>query len=394
MARVLFVTDQFPYPLHGGGNLRTFHVLAGLMREHEVTILAHRPEVSADVLAQFPLRCRVDLIDRPRLAARVWAGIRQRGRHHRSLLLVKNWSSPMLLAVAAELRRTPYDAIHWNHLDTACYSLAEEWAMPQFFDTHNCLSELARQASGNAKGWWRKRVYSVESKQLQRAEAAVCQRMRSTITCSQVDASLFQKLSPTASFRVVPNGVDTNYFCPMNDDETEPGALVFTGAMNYFPNAEGILSFCHATLPLVSNRSTKLYVVGNRPTARVLALHDGRRITVTGEVDDVRPYLKRGQVVVVPLQHGSGTRLKILEAMAAGKAIVSTSIGAEGIPVKDGEHLLLADEPSAMAGAIDRLLADAALRREIGKQARRFVVEQFDWSAIQSAILAAYRTIT
>ena len=163
---------------------------------------------------------------------------------------------------------------------------------------------------------------------------------------------------------VVPTGVDTSYFAP-EASPADSRNLVFTGSMDWLPNEDAMVFFCREVLPLIraDEPGVTLSIVGRAPTPTVEKLADGHGITVTGRVDDVRPYMRDAAVYIVPLRIGGGTRLKIFEAMAMGKAVVSTTVGAEGLPVTSGEHLLLADEPRTFARAVVRLLRDVGRRR-------------------------------
>ena len=187
-----------------------------------------------------------------------------------------------------------------------------------------------------------------------------------------------------APIHVVPTGVDTTFFTPAVGPVTSSRRLVFTGSMDWLPNEDAMLFFCRDILPSIRAEEPEvtLSIVGRAPTPAVARLAQDSGITVTGRVDDVRPHISESAVYVVPLRIGGGTRLKIFEAMAMGKAVVSTAIGAEGLPVRDGEHLLFADEPVAFATAVVRVLRDADGRRRLESAARALVVEQYDWSAV------------
>jgi glycosyltransferase involved in cell wall biosynthesis len=160
--------------------------------------------------------------------------------------------------------------------------------------------------------------------------------------------------------------------------------MVFLGSMDWLPNEDAVTSFCRDVLPLIQADipDVTLSIVGRNPTAQVQRLAVPNRVTVTGRVDDVRPGLHEAAVSIVPLRIGGGTRLKIFESMAAGTPVVSTSIGAEGLPGEPGRHLLIADEPRHFAAAVVSLLSDPARRQAIAAAARRFVVDHFDWSAV------------
>jgi glycosyltransferase involved in cell wall biosynthesis len=181
---------------------------------------------------------------------------------------------------------------------------------------------------------------------------------------------------------VIPTGVDTEYFQPSAEPE-QPGTMAFTGTMDWMPNEDGVVYFCDKILPLIRRdvHDACFWVVGRRPPRRVQALASGH-VVVTGAVDDIRPYLGKAALCVVPLRSGSGTRIKIFEAMAMGKAVVSTSMGAEGLPVSHGENIILADDPADFARQAVQLLRDPHRRAQLGRAARRLVEENYGWPAV------------
>src|SRR4029077_2147007 len=188
---------------------------------------------------------------------------------------------------------------------------------------------------------------------------------------------------------VIPTGVDTEYFAPDATVASE-ARLVFAGSMDWLPNEDAMRFFCHDVLPLIRAEEprARLSIVGRAPTAAVRALAD-EHIEVTGTVPDVRPFMRRAAVHVVPLRIGGGTRLKIFEAMAMGQAVVSTTIGAEGLPITHGEHALIADGPRALADAVVSLLRDERRRHALSAAARQLVVEHYDWSVAADVLDAA-----
>jgi glycosyltransferase involved in cell wall biosynthesis len=207
------------------------------------------------------------------------------------------------------------------------------------------------------------------------------------LTVSDVDRLTFHQLyagefqAPTT---VVPTGVDTTYFQPAPCVSPRPLHLVFVGSMDWLPNEDAMTSFCRDVLPLIRAQMPEvtLSIVGRDPTSAVQRLADGARVVVTGRVEDVRPALHEAAVSIVPLRIGGGTRLKIFESMAAGTPVVSTTIGAEGLPGEPGRHLLIANEPAAFAAAVVSLLGDRTRRAAMATAARAFVVRHFDWSAV------------
>ena len=396
MTRILFISEQFPYPLHDGGNLRTFHVLRGLAERFRVHLVAHRApnRYREEALRAIPAGCEATVVQEPPTALRLL----QHGLTRcmgEPLFVSKNWSSPLLHAVDSVLARHRYDAIHLNMLDTACYALRRSWTQRLIFDSHNCLWSMAQQMADKSRGL-KRTLFRRETRLLRRLERAVYDRVDCTLTCSRHDAELLSSDADSSKCVVAPNGVDTEYFSPSRMSE-DSKRIVFTGAMNYYPNVEAAIYFATAIQPLLCRMTSgqdvpTAYFVGARPTRAVRALHDGQFITVTGRVDDVRPYVWPTAVFIVPLLTGGGTRLKILEAFAMGKAVVSTSKGAEGIEAEHGRHLLIADEPEEFATAVHQLLNDPELRGRLGREARRLVETQYSWDAIRRTVQRVYES--
>jgi glycosyltransferase involved in cell wall biosynthesis len=190
--------------------------------------------------------------------------------------------------------------------------------------------------------------------------------------------------------REIPTGVDTQYFRPSAAAEPDPEHLVFTGSMDWLPNDDAMTYFAKAILPRIraSCPQAVLTIVGRKPFPSVTALsRKDPQIRVTGQVDDVRSYIERAAVYVIPLRIGGGTRLKVFEAMAMEKAIVSTSIGVEGLPIVNGTDAIVADEPDAFADAVIRLLRDRALSRRLGVAAAMKVRAQFGWAPVAASFI-------
>ena len=189
--------------------------------------------------------------------------------------------------------------------------------------------------------------------------------------------------APRARVCAIPTGVDTAYFTPNGSQET-PGALVFTGSLDWFPNEDCIVHFGEVVFPRIREAvpDVSLTVVGRNPGPRVQRLAAIPGVRVTGTVQDVRPYVAAATLCVVPLRVGGGTRLKIFEALAMGKAVVSTTVGAEGLPLVPGRHFVQADEPAEFANAVVALLRDPARRKALGSAGRRLVEERYSWSQV------------
>jgi glycosyltransferase involved in cell wall biosynthesis len=262
--------------------------------------------------------------------------------------------------------------------------------------THNVESEIWRRHVETAGTRVKRILLEQQWQRMLRFEKQAVRRFDLVLAVSETDRDTLQRLygplrGPVA---VVPTGVDTAYFAPVPSAE-RPAHLVFTGSMDWLPNEDGVLFFAREILPRIRQRipDVTVSIVGRDPTPAVVRLAAGRGIEVTGRVEDVRPYMAAGAVYVVPLRVGGGTRLKIFEAMSMGRPVVSTTVGAEGLPVRHGEHVLIADEPQAFADRVVQLLGDAAARHQLGQRARDLVVARYDWSAaaldLERALAAA-----
>jgi polysaccharide biosynthesis protein PslH len=192
---------------------------------------------------------------------------------------------------------------------------------------------------------------------------------------------------PEAKVTTIPTGVDLSFFQPAAAPPAT-ASLVFTGDMSWLPNEDALLYFCAEILPIVQRQIPDLvvWVVGRKPTKKVQSLAENPAVRVTGFVDDIRPYVHQAAAYIVPLRIGGGTRIKIFEAMAMGMPVISTTVGAEGLPVQHGENVLLADDPAAFAEQTVRLLSDAALRRRLGAAARELVQGRYSWSAVTNIL--------
>ena len=232
-----------------------------------------------------------------------------------------------------------------------------------------------------------------------RFERDALARFNLVLAVSNADRQTFARLYPGALQRpahVVPTGVDTAFFAPVPAESTVRRAhLVFTGSMDWLPNEDGMLYFVRDILPRIRQvePETTLSIIGRAPTPAVKRLADQPGIEVTGRVDDVRPHIASGSVYVVPLRIGGGTRLKIFEAMAMGKAVVSTTVGAEGLPVTHGQDVLIADEPARFAQAVVHMIRDVDDRRRLERAARQLVVDKYDWSAVAADFEAALERV-
>lgn len=393
--KILFLTERFPHPLHDGGSLRSYHIIKALAADHEVTVLAQgnpgdrggNPHYLDDL-------CKVRFVTRPSRASQSLRNVWERGAGQ-SLLMFKNWSNRFCEATEELLARESFDVVHCNHLDTAWYALGATWKQHKVFDTHNCLSELYQQVANDSR-WYLRPIFRREAAALAALEREVTQAMNLLLVCSEADQRHFEKLATSTPIEVVGNGVDTAYFAPRPDLAARAGNLVFTGNMGYFPNRDAMLWFHQEILPCLRGTGTtaasgiRMEIVGSNSGRMVQGMHDGKETVVVGPVPDVRPYIAAAQAFVVPIRYGSGTRLKILDAMAMGKVVVSTTKGAEGLDVQPEQDILIGDTAEEFARQVRRAIDDGDLRQRIGAAARRSAVEKHDWSISESRLRNFY----
>ena len=248
-------------------------------------------------------------------------------------------------------------------------------------DEHNIEHELLYRTYQREKAFVRKWYNWWESRQVKLAELERCRNAQGVLVTSKREASLFKHFLPDSAIAVVPNGVDTEAFQQTSQEQPVPDRVIFTGSMDYYPNIDAALYFARECWPLIRLKvpAATWQIVGKNPPPAVQNLAQVPGISVTGSVPDVKPYLVAATVAIAPLLIGSGTRLKILEALAMGKAVVSTSLGCEGLNVVAGKHLLVADQPEMFAQAVVDLLQNTKQRADLGITGRMLTETEYSW---------------
>jgi polysaccharide biosynthesis protein PslH len=378
--RILVVGPWLPYPPHRwGAAMRSYQILRHLASHHEVALVAYgglAERVGADALKEFLTAVRV--VEPPsqkggKRRAQVASLLSPRSFEAASLR-----SAAMERAIAAETERFRPDIIFVEFSQMATVRLPAGPVV--VVDEHNVEFELHRRLARVEAGPARKAFNWIEYAKLRREEPRTWRRAAGCLVTSDRERRIVARLAPRTRVEVVPNGVDLDYFAALDGQEVLPDAIVFTGRMNYRPNADAALFFAREILPLVLARrpGAVFTVVGQDPPPEVMDLA-GPHVVVTGAVDDVRPYVARAAAVVAPVRAGSGTRLKIIEALAMGKGLVSTTLGCEGLDLEAGNHLLVADDPAAFAEQVVSVLADQVLAARLGADGRSRVHRRYGW---------------
>jgi len=392
--KILFISEEFPYPLDTGGNVRTFHLLRALAAEHEVTLVAQRrPGLeAADIETVRRLVRDVHLVEAPgKGIARELAGLGRSVLGGAPFLIERHRNPHLQAKIHALAGADHFDAVHFNHLDAAMYDAAVPRSVARVLDQHNVVTNQLKTTLAAETRALRRLVLRADLPRLASFEGARCNAMQACLVCSDDDARYLRELGVTSNLAVVPNGVDLDFF-QLGELANAP-RLSFVGTLDYDPCERGVWYFCNEILPKIraAQPGVTFTAIGRNPSRRLLKLAGpDSGIEFTGRVPDLRPRVHESRVFVVPLLSGSGTRLKILEAMAMGVPVVSTTIGAEGIDGTDGEHLRIADEPGAFARAVLEVLNDATLAQRLRLRGRQLVERSYSWQAACRRMLAAY----
>jgi sugar transferase (PEP-CTERM/EpsH1 system associated) len=394
--RILWLKSDLLLPLDKGGRLRTWHLMRHLARRHQITYLSFAETAmdSTSVAGMSQVAERVITIarrERPKGSLRFYVDVAAHLGDSLPYAVGTYRSTAFRARIHDLLEQNPYHLVVCDFLAPAV-NLPPALPCASVLFTHNVESEIWRRHAETHSGRIAQRLYDGQYRRMRAYEDSALQRFDGILAVSELDRETFERLYPDVRVKpmwVIPTGVDTEYFAPVTVSAPEP-RLVFTGSMDWLPNEDAMRFFCHEVLPLIRAQEprTRLAIVGRTPTPAVRALAD-EHIEVTGTVADIRPFMRKATVYVVPLRIGGGTRLKIFEAMAMGQAVVSTTVGAEGLPVVDGEHAIIADGPRAFADAVVSLLRDTRRRQALGAAARKLVVEHYDWSVAGGVLDAA-----
>jgi glycosyltransferase involved in cell wall biosynthesis len=391
--KILFVGAYVPYPLNSGGRIRSYHLLRELAAQHEVHLLtlSHEPEFQRpSALAEGRQSPPETLRKMCRTIRTVPATARPEGTAHRlrrllhnpSDILIGRSSPDMEAELCTALGREPFDLVFLDEMGTERY-LGLLAGQRMVLSKHNCEWRLLRQQTRyKASRPWAWALSWLETEAVRRPENAVASQVHRVLVASQADRAALQKAAPYVRIDVIPNGVNVAEYTPTSSQGHH--RLLFIGAMFWYPNVDAMRWFCRTIWPRVQRAKPAACFdwVGCGPAARIPPLDSTRSVQVIPDAPDVRPYLARAAAFVVPLRIGAGTRLKILEAMAAGRAVVSTSVGAEGLELQPGQEFLLADSPTDFAAACTQLLGDHARRDRLGLMGRRAVESRYDWSIV------------
>lgn len=392
---LLFLCQTLPYPPDGGAAIRAYNVLRLLARDFDVTALcfyrrATTPDRAGSVAVLRTIASLVEAFpidqehDRMRLA---WD-------HARSLLTARSYtvyayeSTAFRAALVAHLSRTRFDVVHMDSLDLSAY-LPLLRDIPVVVGHQNVESALLRRRAAQESRALRRRYLRVQAWLTEREERRWLPRAALNVAVSDGDARDLAALAPSTRIAVIPNGVDVESFAPAPG--VQKSGIAFVGGMSWFPNADAMEYFAKDILPLIRARDHAVTVTWvGRASPSDIERFARVGIRLTGHVDDIRPFVYSAACYVVPLRIGGGTRLKILDGWALGKAIVSTSIGCEGLDAVDGKNILVRDDPQSFAAAIMTVLRDSGLRTSLERNGRRTAEQRYSWEVIGETLRPMY----
>lgn len=401
--KVLFLSQIVPYPPHGGVLQRGYNLIREIGKYNETHLLAF---VHPDILGTPDLiEDSRKVLERHCVSVQYFSLWPKRSTVHKLAAFGAGFLYPQPFSVLAHRsgsyaqavrRLVAANAVDLLHVDTIGLAPYRKLvpALPCVLTHHNIESQLMARRAQVETAPLHKLYVGLQAQRLRAYEAGLSPLFDMNIMMSPNDADELRGIAPSVATAIVPNGVDTDYFTPSIEGHDK--ACIYTGGMNMYANKDAVLYFLREIWPAIrrDHPDATFYAIGQDPPRelREHAQHD-TSVVVTGYVDDVRPYVRKAAVYVVPLRVGGGTRLKVLDALAQGKAIVSTSLGCEGIGVSNGKNIQIEDEPARFAARVSALFGDAAERKRLGTAARELAESTYGWAAIGVELQRVYETV-
>ncbi len=386
--RILFVATQLPAPQDTGGKIRSYHVLRQLAMRHQVTFIGTVPPGTSEAHLEAIRSICADFVAVPHRS------VSSDSLAYR-LMVIPNLFSPLPFGIAKDrsprlatkvadmVRKRKFDLIIGDFLHSMV-NLRDLDSVPILLFQHNVEAEILRRHCEQARNPLHRLFWFYQWKKLKAFERRASETATSCVAVSERDRRIFMQDYGFNNVFVIDTGVDVAYFSPSSRPRI-PHRMLFTGSMDWRPNEDAMIFFSEQVLPRISRAipDASLKIVGRYPGKRVQRLAETNPLVqVTGRVDDVRPHLAESSLFIVPLRIGGGTRIKIFEAMASGIPVLSTRIGAEGLPVQDQVHLLLADTPEELAHRALLIMQNPTLAQKLTENAKAFISSNNDWNII------------
>jgi sugar transferase (PEP-CTERM/EpsH1 system associated) len=394
--KILWIKAGGLVPPDTGGKIRSYNILRELAIGNSVTFFsfhtAHPDDRHSTLSDIFDEVISVSLaLPTPKSVAEIWsygAQIFSSAPYN-----IAKYCLPVVRQRLHQLlQQREFDVIVCDFL-IAAGVVPWDLPVPKVLFTHNVEAQIWRKHFEVASNPLWKVLSWREWRKMEAAERKYLRLADLVLAVSDSDRDTFADFVDAEKIKVIPTGVDIDYFRPTPARQA-PFSMVFTGSMDWLPNEDAIFYFAQSILPLIRKQisQAQLEVVGRNPSRKLQALaHTANGITVTGRVDDIRPFMAQSECCIVPLRIGGGTRLKIFEAMGMAKAIVSTPLGAEGLPVHSGKNILLAETPEDFSSAVVSLLRNPARRTQLGAAARKLVEDNYSWKKVTEKFIEALR---
>lgn len=383
--RLLFVSPRFLFPTDQGGKIRTTQILKGMKGGRFEIVLASPVPAGGEQRFAGELKQVCDrFVSWPEINSGRLSSL-LRLRHlavSEPVSVASDRSAAGMRVIEAEMSRKPSVAV-FDFLHSVVIA-PDALPCPGVLFTHNVEAEIFERHAKVAADPVKRAIWRSQFRKMDAFERAAVQRFETVVAVSERDAAAFTKMAGAGEIATITTGVDLDFFsyAPPGDEEH----IVFTGAMDWLANIDGIEFLMQEVWPLIARRrpQAKMTVVGRNPAPSLIERAKSRNLpwTFTGFVDDIRPYVHGAAAYVVPLRVGGGTRIKVYEAMAMGVPLVSTDLGVEGLALTPDEHYLHGESPEALADALARLLEDRDLRQRLSRQARQYVEENFCASGV------------
>jgi polysaccharide biosynthesis protein PslH len=386
--KVLFFSQRFPYPMDTGGKIRTGKLLEKLSDLLNITLVSNVESRKDDAyLNQIGKLCAefypVPWKEAKKYSFRFYFKLLLAMFSRYPFTVISDYSRDLEVAVLRLTTSKRFDLLVCDFLQPSL-NVREINGIPKLLFQHNIESVIPRRHFETSRNPIARVFWRLQWRRMQRYEKEACAKFNGVVAVSDKDREILEKEFGAKNIFAIPTGVDIEYFSPREEPVAE-NSLVFTGSMDWLPNEDAILFFACEILGLIKREipAVKLTVVGRNPSKHLVKeLKNHPEIDVVGRVDDVRPFISNHALYIIPLRIGGGTRIKAYEAMAMGKAIVSTMVGVEGLPVTDGENVILADDPDSFAGAVVTLLRNAEKRQRIGMNAMQLVRANCGWQNV------------
>ena len=395
---ILQLTPRMPYPLTDGGAIGIYNITKSLAElGHSITLVTYPlDDVTAthEAVSALSKYARVEMVSKP-LPPR-WK-VLLRTMFRGAYPIERRMMPEMFELLQKIVEREKFDVVHVDHSHMGKYGLwlKREFGLPIILREHNFEALIYERFSRTEPNRIKRLVARVHARRLKHEETIFLKNFDSIAAITKEDAVLMHDVAPNAKINIIPAGVDTNYFQPSISPE-DPNQILWIGSLGWDPNYDAVRFFLTSIFPLILKTSpeAKFDVIGSE-SGRVskLAERFGERVRLLGQVPDVRDYLARSAVLVVPLRIGGGMRLKLLDFFAAGKAVVATSIAAEGNLAKDAVEIIIREEPEPFAEAVSELMTDFEFRQRLGYSGRKLVMEKYDWTKIGKDFLKLYEAV-